>query len=122
MAWSLADAIRFLYYYCAAESKPNYLVKWLRYSAFIPLYPLGFSHEIYAYWDARDKFMVPPKVNSYDLLSYLTDMRILYVLTAVLAIPGILVCFYGVGFLLLYVHMLSQRNKELSEEVKHKKA
>ena len=86
MSWALSDLIRFLYYF--ANGKSLFLLKWIRYSAFILLYPLGFGCEMYSMWKAKEIFMkFKPLLNG--PLSFLSNPKLLYFITLPLEIPGI---------------------------------
>ncbi|KAK3097558.1 hypothetical protein FSP39_010781 [Pinctada imbricata] len=45
LTWSLVELIRYPFYMLGLVNKKIYLVTWLRYTAWIPLYPLGFLLE-----------------------------------------------------------------------------
>ncbi|GMF08347.1 unnamed protein product [Ambrosiozyma monospora] len=47
IAWSITEVIRYYYYAVniLTEGNPPYMLKWLRYSTFLVLYPLGISSE-----------------------------------------------------------------------------
>ena len=45
-SWSLADAIRYFYYFLKTVGWCPYPVEWLRYNAFLVLYPIGMFSEI----------------------------------------------------------------------------
>ena len=55
-AWSLADLIRFIYYFFKELNRDIYVFKWLRYSAFIVLYPVGIFHEFYSLYESKESF------------------------------------------------------------------
>jgi very-long-chain (3R)-3-hydroxyacyl-CoA dehydratase len=40
MTWAVSEVIRYPYYLAAVTKKPPQLLEWLRYSAFIILYPM----------------------------------------------------------------------------------
>jgi len=96
-AWSLADIIRYLFYFSEAiwpsSGKPGLLRK-LRYSAFILLYPIGAASEVLLVEGAR-RMQVMKGVFPWNH-----------------AVLGILAA-YPFGFLYLYGHMLRQRAKQL---------
>ncbi len=87
-AWSLADSIRFLYYaFPAADKQPPRFVTWLRYSAFIVLYPAGFSHEMYSIWQARH-VIFGAELDMDHVIEMQSGLRAIYVVTLALVLPG----------------------------------
>jgi very-long-chain (3R)-3-hydroxyacyl-CoA dehydratase len=104
VAWCIADMIRYANYF-----SEHPILVWLRYSAFIILYPVGVAGEwlnVYCKWDVISQCC--PRVFSIAMpnaLNFAFDYRwfILYV-----AIPG-----YVLGFPQLYGYMLSQRKRKL---------
>jgi len=84
-AWSLAESIRFAYYL-----KPSKPLTWMRFSAFLVLYPLGvFGGELPLLWQR----------------ARLGDFAATVCGTCMLA--------YIPGFPILFGHMLTQRRKHL---------
>lgn len=88
IAWSVADIIRYAFYL-----QPTWRVtRWLRYSAFLVLYPMGAAGEAFLVYRGRAGLESP------------WDMAVLAILCIV----------YPVGFGLLYTHMLKQRVRQLN--------
>eukprot|EP01084_Bolivina_argentea_P256091 431043_1 len=46
LAWSLAEVIRYPFYICKSLKRNSSFLEWLRYNAFIILYPIGFAAEM----------------------------------------------------------------------------
>lgn len=110
-AWSWAEIIRYSHYILSdigAVDKTSWLL-YLRYSAFIPLYPLGVFSEMMCLRDAWSVIArCCPRVFSLAMpnaLNFAFDYRwfILY-----LVLPG-----YIFGFPYLYLYMLRQRKVKL---------
>eukprot|EP01023_Acetabularia_acetabulum_P027443 TRINITY_DN2599_c0_g1_i1.p1 TRINITY_DN2599_c0_g1~~TRINITY_DN2599_c0_g1_i1.p1 ORF type:complete len:262 (-),score=18.90 TRINITY_DN2599_c0_g1_i1:102-887(-) len=113
LAWSLAEVCRYPWYFlnlCNIESKA---MTYLRYSAFIPLYPLGVAAEI---------------ILVYKSLVYIKERKIYTI-----ALPNqwnfafdfeiflkILLVVYLIPFLYLYMYMFSSRRKRLCTQKKVK--
>jgi very-long-chain (3R)-3-hydroxyacyl-CoA dehydratase len=85
LCWCLSEIIRYPWY-AAGASSPKWLT-WLRYSAFVPLYPVGVVCELTCIWLAlptlrRDKLWsvdMPNSVNfAFDYSIFITIMSILY--------------------------------------------
>lgn len=93
-AWSTTEVIRYSYFALKQVDFIPYWLHWLRYSAFLVLYPMGISSEVAMIFKA----LVGPA----DQLATWYP----YALVAVLLsyIPGSVV---------LYSHMLSQRRKQV---------
>lgn len=93
VAWTLADATRYIYYVvhlCSIIPMPRILL-WLRYSLYLVLYPVGTAGEM--------SLMRAASVS-------LAGSRWQYVVLALLAV-------YPLGFAYMYLHMGRQRSKYL---------
>ncbi|KAK3295820.1 tyrosine phosphatase-like protein [Chaetomium fimeti] len=93
-AWSLTEVMRYSYFALKQINAVPAWLHWLRYSAFLVLYPVGISSEVAMTLAA----MWGPAA---DLASWYP-----MALTAVLAA-------YGPGSAILYAHMLKQRRRYL---------
>lgn len=96
-AWTITELLRYGYYIINYfyDGKPPYALKWLRYSLFIVLYPLGLACE----W-----------ITVYLSIPYAGGLYRYYLIFGlVLYIPG---------FIQLYRHMWRQRRKVLKNKVK----
>lgn len=94
-AWSVTEIVRYGYYVASlvgSDGAPA-LLKWLRYSLFFVLYPLGAGSEAYLL------LVVTPFTSKYSAFGP-------YVSYAILAI-------YLPGFYVMYSHMIRQRRKYL---------
>eukprot|EP00826_Nyctotherus_ovalis_P024176 TRINITY_DN1873_c0_g1_i10.p1 TRINITY_DN1873_c0_g1~~TRINITY_DN1873_c0_g1_i10.p1 ORF type:complete len:166 (-),score=25.18 TRINITY_DN1873_c0_g1_i10:109-606(-) len=100
LAWSLADIIRFGYYFFKDMKNQPYFIKWLRYSAFIVLYPLGMIYEWYALYCSKDAFF-----EGKPLFSLPTSLGKIVYMVLIFMTPFL--------FLMLYTHMFRQRKKTL---------
>lgn len=83
LAWSLADAIRFYYY---SFENPSYISKWLRYSAFIILYPIGFCMEFLTIQNAYDTLKAKNSIKHERIYDWL---EIIFYFYPKISIPGI---------------------------------
>lgn len=133
LAWTAAELIRYSYYAFqltvsdgsvisfsqmarwkqCSERVLKYFApaKWLRYSGFLVLYPLGITGEVLTMWMAIHEFgqshyykhwptPMPNKMN------FEVDLRFVYQLTLLAYIPG---------SVHMYSHMLKQRRKALAK-------
>lgn len=103
VAWAVTEVIRYNYYAAnmSTSRRPSPLLSWLRYTAFIVLYPLGLFCEASIFLGNYDRF-----VGSFGGS-----------LVAVVVFYG-LMSLYVPGFYLLYTHMLRQRRKALRRDPK----
>ncbi|KAL6785605.1 hypothetical protein ACKKBF_B00930 [Auxenochlorella protothecoides x Auxenochlorella symbiontica] len=111
--WALADIIRFAYYASVIMGKSVPILAWLRYSAFIPLYPIGVAAEMKIVWDS---IPLISKSKAYSVqvpgghtISY---AHFLWVLLLI----------YIPIFWRLYSFLLRQRKKKLAGSLKKKDA
>jgi len=109
LAWSLGDGVRFLYYVNDVNGPENKAITWLRYSAWIVLYPIGISCEAWTLWlnipglksSGRFQIPLPNRLNmSFDPVS------LIYIYLFVI-LP--------LGSFKMLSYMASQRRKALSK-------
>ncbi|KAH3670569.1 hypothetical protein OGAPHI_001084 [Ogataea philodendri] len=98
-AWSISEIIRY-YYYAAnilSEGNPPQTLKWLRYNAFLILYPIGISSE----WTMIYKSLDEAALSVGDWYKWF-----------------LVVCLgiYFPGAYVMYTHMLKQRRKEAKKQ------
>lgn len=103
ITWSVAEIVRYGFYFLKlikTERDIPYWVTWLRYTAFLVLYPAGLFSELYVVYLSLDS----------------VQSRLYYGFLLI-ALVG-----YIPGFLMLYTYMISQRVKVLKKLrlVKHK--
>lgn len=91
LAWSVTEVIRYSFYFAKQFGEVPYFLQWLRYSAFVVLYPLG---------------LVSEPVVVYLTLAYVQGV---YYWFLVLSLP-----LYIPGFIKLYGYMWRQRRKYLN--------
>lgn len=89
IAWGLVEVPRYAFYAVNLYGKVPYALKWMRYSFFIVLYPMGISGELWCLY------------KSFDQVPFFWAV----VVAALLYIPG---------SPFLYMHMVKQRKKNLS--------
>jgi very-long-chain (3R)-3-hydroxyacyl-CoA dehydratase len=93
VVWCIAEIIRYSYYIIILYHKKISVIIWLRYNAFIILYPIGVFLEFYIIYMA------------YKLNSFL-PVKIFLVISIIV---------YIIYFPKLYRHLLQQRKKTLSK-------
>jgi len=117
-AWALSEIIRYAFYavglVVAKESIPQWLT-WLRYSAFMILYPIGISGEmgclykVLPFVDKKKKFSITLP-NTYNFaFDYSTFIWM------------VLFAAYPAGGYTMYTYMLSQRRKVLFPDLLKKR-
>lgn len=111
-AWCITEVIRYYYYAINLlsqqpdnETKVPLYLEWLRYNAFLILYPIGISSECYMIYSAIG--------NCY------TKSGLLYAIYALFLYFVLLL--YIPGSFILYSHMLKQRAKFNGAQQKHSK-
>ncbi|XP_067932027.1 very-long-chain (3R)-3-hydroxyacyl-CoA dehydratase-like [Watersipora subatra] len=109
--WSLADFIRHPFYMMSSMKASFYWLVWLRYTMWIPLYPLGVLCEYLILWQAIPLFTQSGKLsislpNPYNFSFSITS--IMYMHLVVLPL----------GLLKLMAHMYSLRKKKLRKPSK----
>jgi very-long-chain (3R)-3-hydroxyacyl-CoA dehydratase len=109
LAWALTEIIRYPSYAGSILGKCPKWLNWLRYTIFIPLYPLGAGAEMKLMYDVRAtatktnmyKVAMPNKYNfGFDYVVFLNGLLIIY--------PFL--------FHSLYAYMFAQRRKKLRGE------
>eukprot|EP01026_Neomeris_dumetosa_P029022 TRINITY_DN2352_c0_g2_i1.p1 TRINITY_DN2352_c0_g2~~TRINITY_DN2352_c0_g2_i1.p1 ORF type:complete len:217 (-),score=6.92 TRINITY_DN2352_c0_g2_i1:277-927(-) len=106
LSWSLAEVCRYPWYFLNLCGKQSQMMTFLRYTAFIPLYPLGTMSEMVLVYYALE-FIQKSKLYTVELpnnwnfaFDYALFLKMLLVV-------------YLVPFLYLYTYMLKSRNKRL---------
>lgn len=101
LTWAIADVIRFAYLMCNAIGQHFPYLQWVRYTMWLPLYPLGFGLEV---------------VNMVNCLPHYTrkaaEQGIPYPYLIYTYLP-----IAGFGFLKLYMHMFKVRRRKLGRNV-----
>lgn len=69
-AWSLTEVVRYLFYALSLLNVSAPFLNWLRYSTFIPLYPLGAGSEAYISY-----LTLPPLANLPVVGSYVAQVQ-----------------------------------------------
>ncbi|XP_022914447.1 very-long-chain (3R)-3-hydroxyacyl-CoA dehydratase hpo-8 [Onthophagus taurus] len=110
-AWSITEIIRYSTYTLNLINIQLYILKWLRYTLFIALYPIGVTGELLCmYWAvmevSRTKLWCWELPNKYNVVFY---YHFYIVFNMILYIPI---------FPQLYLHMFSQRRKVLGASTK----
>ncbi|KAJ5481180.1 hypothetical protein N7539_007074 [Penicillium diatomitis] len=93
LAWSMADVVRYSYFAVMLAGKTNSgVLRWLRYSLFVVLYPVGISSEWWLMYKSTT----------------VTDCN------ALIALYYFFLALYGPGSVMMYKYMLKQRKKVLA--------
>lgn len=108
-AWTAVELIRYPFYAVNSMTTVPYSLKWLRYSAFIILYPIGISSEVKCIWSSLTYLKEHRAMRSYpfampNALNFELDLYATYVLILLAYIPG---------SVHLYSYMVTQRAKAL---------
>lgn len=117
-AWTAVECIRYPFYAVNSIAAVPYLLKWLRYSAFIVLYPIGIFSEVKCIWISLRYLRQDQMLRSYpfpmpNLLNFELDLYIVYVFLLFAYIPGAIH---------LYTYMVSQRSKVLAAKPEEKQS
>ncbi|KAL1507710.1 hypothetical protein AB1Y20_007323 [Prymnesium parvum] len=102
LAWGLTEVVRYSWYAINTLTTPARPHSWLRYSTFIVLYPLGVAGEL---------------LYVYSALDHLEGVPVLGVRASTIVWCAVYPS-YAVGLPILYVHMLRQRAKALSQRAR----
>ncbi|XP_027108875.1 uncharacterized protein [Coffea arabica] len=112
VAWSLSEVIRYLHYAINSTGNPPYWITYLRYTAFIVLYPIGVAPgEMWLMYQALP--FIKAKNLYADFFAFLPFSNYTFVV--------ILLIFYPFLWLKLYLHLFKQRSSKLLNQHKKKK-
>mmetsp|Transcript_13390 Transcript_13390/g.17660 ORF Transcript_13390/g.17660 Transcript_13390/m.17660 type:complete len:248 (-) Transcript_13390:416-1159(-) len=119
LAWSLAEIIRYPYYASLIVDVCPQLLKWLRYSAFIVLYPLGFFAEFMTIYVGYKIFQEEGCYSCSSLLAAKTSVvaeqtKLPIFFTIGLGIYTFLA--YAVCGPFIYYYMLKQRKRHIKHD------
>lgn len=76
LAWSLTEVIRYSYYATSLLGIKIYALDWLRYTTFLPLYPLGAASEAFISFSTLPPFAsfpVPTAIKALNPLPHILD-------------------------------------------------
>lgn len=111
VAWSISEVIRYGFFAFKELGQDLYVMKWLRYTGFIVLYPVGVASELAMI------YLALPAIRSSRMWSF--DMPNAYNMAFDYHIMCCISMFiYVPGFPHMYFYMLSQRKKALSPKPK----
>nr|CAH7717083.1 unnamed protein product [Callosobruchus chinensis] len=113
LAWSVTEIIRYSTYAFTLIGGVPYFLKWLRYSTFIVLYPIGVTGEQLCMYAAQGE-VAEKQLFSYSLpnsMNFIFNYQYFLILVMLTYIPF---------FPKLYLHMWSQRRKALGDDKKAK--
>lgn len=107
LAWSITEIIRYTFYMLKELDALPYMLSWMRYTAFILLYPIGVASELVLAWSAWNHAAKHggPSIKMPNAFNFGIDYS-----TCILVFMGA----YFYGFPMLYMHMVHQRKKVLS--------
>lgn len=106
-SWSLVEVPRYLFYAISLVSTPSYLMKFIRYSLFLVLYPTGITGEV---WSIASSLAF---VTQTALLKYSMPNRLNFAFDYTCFLYFILAT-YVPGSYIMYNYMLVQRKKQLN--------
>jgi very-long-chain (3R)-3-hydroxyacyl-CoA dehydratase len=110
IAWAISEMIRYGFYLSGlvrpGHKAPHWLT-WLRYSAFVLLYPIGISGEMGCFYKAI------PFIRAKSTATITLPNRANFSFDYARFIQVMLICFYPAGAYKLYSYMLKQRQKAL---------
>lgn len=110
VAWTLTELIRYSFYAIQATCRFVWFpLVWLRYSIFIPAYPLGILGEVICIWTSLDFLRSTPSLRTYpvpmpNILNFHVDLFALYWAILIGYLPG---------SVYLYMHMVNRRARVL---------
>lgn len=113
VAWSLSEIIRYSFYVCKELGGVPYPIQWLRYTAFLVLYPIGVASELTMVYHGMPLMKENPV---YDM-PMPNQFNFFFSYYSFLLIGTIA---YIPGFPHLYFYMLAQRKKVLGAKPKPK--
>ena len=109
VVWGLSEIIRYPWYTLTSLGLCPKFLTWLRYSAFIILYPIGILGELGGYWAAWSQI---ESYAGYDFQLSIGESQITLFKFHYWVIFGLLIL-YPLGGPYLYMYMLKQRSKKL---------
>ncbi|GJQ82175.1 hypothetical protein Trydic_g6005 [Trypoxylus dichotomus] len=107
-AWSITEIIRYTTYSFGIYGQAPFILTWLRYTTFIPLYPLGVTGELLCMYAAVEDLKATKQwsmelPNKYNVVFFYHHYLIFSMLLYIPYFPK------------LYFHMFSQRRKVLGQ-------
>lgn len=115
LAFSTVEIIRYPFYGLSVLGIQSYIVTWLRYTAFIILYPMGAGGELVCYFNSLAR-VKSTGLHSVQLPnSYNITFNFYYVLLAIMIL-------YIPMFPVMYSHMFVQRKKFFAKEADKRKS
>eukprot|EP00922_Rhytidocystis_sp_ex-Travisia-forbesii_P051114 GHVS01075898.1.p1 GENE.GHVS01075898.1~~GHVS01075898.1.p1 ORF type:complete len:248 (+),score=56.78 GHVS01075898.1:30-773(+) len=112
LMWALAEMCRYPYFALTVMNplKVPVFLKWLRYSAFLLLYPVGIACEALCMYNSLPSLQTDPWLRRFpqpmpNALNFQLDLYYVYVVVLLLYVPGTVH---------LYGYMLRQRKKTLT--------
>ena len=115
-AWALGELVRYPWYALTVLNVCPRALTWLRYTAFIPLYPVGFLGEMVCIVQALPYLQARPRLHAVPLDALVPDSLKAGLAASPLSYHGFMMCmlvYYPIGWFSLYRHMFRQRRNKL---------
>lgn len=114
ISWALADVVRYMFYITTLLNIQAPMLKWVRYTSFIVLQPVGISSEWYVYWRTLDYIDATHMyaVRMPNKLNFAFDFGIWN--------RGVLLAYFYFGPMMI-LHMVRQRRAKLSGQRSHQR-
>jgi len=119
-AWALGELVRYPWYALTVLNVCPRALTWLRYTAFIPLYPVGFLGEMVCIVQALPYLEARPRLHAAPLDALLPESLKEGFAASPLSYHGFMMCmlvYYPIGWFSLYRHMFRQRRNKLGPGV-----
>lgn len=113
-AWSSIEMVRYPFYVCQTGNISSNILTWLRYTLWIPLYPLGVSMEAVLYFRAAQTFEEHGMYEIQMPNQYNITFRFVWLIRLYVAL-----LFYAIAFILV-PHMWKMRQTKLGGRKKYK--
>ena len=118
-AWALGELVRYPWYALTVLGACPRALTWLRYTAFIPLYPVGFLGEMVCIVRALPHLEARPRLQQGPLSDLVPEGLRHVVGLSPLSYHAFMMCmlvYYPVGWFGLYSHMFRQRRRKLGTD------
>ena len=117
--WALGELVRYPWYALTVLGACPRALTWLRYTAFIPLYPVGFLGEMVCIVRALPHLEARPRLQQGPLSDLVPEGLRHVVGLSPLSYHAFMMCmlvYYPVGWFGLYSHMFRQRRRKLGTD------
>ncbi|XP_053612030.1 very-long-chain (3R)-3-hydroxyacyl-CoA dehydratase isoform X2 [Plodia interpunctella] len=115
VVWSIIEIVRHAFYFTQLRNKEYPILTWLRYTAWIPLYPMGISGEAFVMISNIQNFQETQLFN----VSMPNDWNFSYNMPTHLRIHSSILCGPGVIFLMGHMFkMMMRRRQQQADKIK----